>query len=213
MDAEFEAYRRQVESQKEQLLDLLAQIGLLNRYELDIEFDEDSPLAELFVAAKVAADNLGVITEKLEQRATEAEEALRIVKAQRETILELSTPAIQIWDDIIVMPLIGTIDARRARQIIESLLGSVVEHQASVAIVDITGVPSIDTEVADHFIKTIQAARMLGAQVVLTGVSPNNARAMVKLGIDVDRLNAKSSLKKGLAKAFQLTEKQVVDRI
>jgi rsbT co-antagonist protein RsbR len=132
--------------------------------------------------------------------------------AQQSTINELATPVIQIWDDILILPLIGTIDTHRAQQIIENLLDSIVKTQASMTIMDITGVPVVDTVVAKHLLSTINAARMLGAEVIVTGVSPHNAQTLVKLGVDLTTITTKGSLQAGLKLAFEMTSSQVSKR-
>jgi anti-anti-sigma regulatory factor len=135
----------------------------------------------------------------------ELERKLDIIQKQREAILELSTPVLEVWDGILVMPLVGTVDTQRAQQIMEDLLESVAKGQAAVVIIDITGVPVIDTQVGDHLLKTMEAAKMLGAEVILTGMSPTNAQTVVKLGMDLDRVNAKSTLKAGLNQALRMS--------
>jgi rsbT co-antagonist protein RsbR len=210
MSDELERYKKEVEAQKDTLLSLLAEIGLYANYNFDIEFPEDTPLAELFVGIRIAADNLGVMANQLEQRVKEAEEATKLVRAQSETILELSTPVIGIWDEILILPLVGAIDTRRAQQVVESLLDSIVQTQASVAIIDVTGVPVVDTKVANHLINTMEAAKMLGADTILTGVSPHNAQTLVKLGVDLSKIITKSSLQAGLKMAFEMTKNKVV---
>ncbi len=134
-----------------------------------------------------------------------------MIQAQSKAILELSTPVIQVWDQILILPLIGSIDTRRAQQLVEDLLGMIVNTQASVAIIDVTGVAVVDTSVANHLISTIEAAKMLGTDVILTGVSPHNAQILVKLGVNLGSLTTKGSLQSGLRLAFQLTKRLVVD--
>ena len=99
--------------------------------------------------------------------------------------------------------MIGTIDTARAQQIIDQLLDSISKTQAEVGIMDITGVPVVDTSVADHLLKSVEAAKMLGTEVILTGVSPHNAQTLVKLGVDLSKIVTKSSLKAGLKWSFQ----------
>lgn len=148
---------------------------------------------------------------RVRHRTAELEEKLRIIEKQRQAILELSTPVIAMWDEIVVLPLIGTVDTQRAQQILDNLLESIARTKARVAIIDITGVPVVDTKVAHHFLRTIEAARILGTETILTGVSPYNAQALVKLGVDLSRITTKSSLRAGLALAFALTRKKVVN--
>ena len=171
--------------------------------------DEDDPLSGLFVAVKVAAENLQLIYEHRERALAQLQEKLEIIATQSRAMLELSTPVIQVWDEILVLPLIGTIDTARAAQIMESLLEAVVKNRASVVIVDITGVPVVDTKVANHLIKTVQATRLLGAEAVVTGVSPHNAQTLVRLGVDLTAITTRSSLQAGLRYAFGRTGQKV----
>lgn len=127
-----------------------------------------------------------------------------IVSVQRKAILELSTPVIQIWEGILVLPLIGTIDSVRTRQIMEDLLNRVVETQAEVAILDLTGVSVVDTAVANHLMKTVEAAELLGTRCILTGISPAIAQTLVHLGVDLGHIMTCSSLKTGLQQALRM---------
>lgn len=142
---------------------------------------------------------------------SERKEAERIIEAQQKSLLELSTPAIQLWDDIVLMALVGNIDTERATSLIERLLTTVSSCEARVAILDVTGVPVIDTNVARHLLKTVAAAKMLGAEVILTGINPSGAQTLVQLGIDLEKVNTKGSLRAGVAEAMLLTGKQLVE--
>lgn len=128
-----------------------------------------------------------------------------LITQQSRAIQELSTPVIEVWEDVLVLPLIGVIDTARAQRIVESLLEAIVDKQASVVIMDITGVPLIDAAVANHLIMTVSAVTLLGTRMILTGVSPNNAQTLVKLGVDLGKFTTKGSLKAGLKLAFELT--------
>ncbi|NUP11231.1 MAG: STAS domain-containing protein [Polyangiaceae bacterium] len=127
-------------------------------------------------------------------------------------IRELSTPVIRVHERILLMPLIGTIDSLRANQIMDALLLRVVEEQARFVIVDIAGVPVVDTKVADSLLKTTAAVRMLGAQVILTGISAPIARTLVQLGVDVSSMHTCARLQEGIELALQLAGKVIVDR-
>lgn len=147
--------------------------------------------------------------EKLRQEKEELEDR---VNKQSRAILELSTPVIEVWRDVLILPLIGTVDTNRAQQILEQVLSAVAEKAAAVLIVDITGVPVVDTGVASHLIKTTEAVKLLGAHCILTGVSPTNAQTLVKLGVDLSTIMTKSSLNAGLKAAFALTNRIVVEK-
>jgi len=140
------------------------------------------------------------------------EERERVIKEQQQAMLALSTPVLQIRDQILVLPLIGTIDSARAAQIVEHLLNSIVNTQASVVIIDITGVPVIDTAVANHLIKTIQAAKMLGSDTIITGISPANAQTLVTLGVDLSMMTTRGNLRSGVKLADELLKIEVVEK-
>ena len=133
---------------------------------------------------------------------TERKRAEETARRQSDEILELSTPVMQVWDGVLVAPLIGTLDSSRAEQLTERILESIAASQAKTILVDITGVPMIDTRTAQHLIDTITAARLLGTAVVLTGVRPPIAQTLVHLGIDLSNVTTRSSLASGLKHAL-----------
>lgn len=120
------------------------------------------------------------------------------------TVRELSTPVIQVWDQVLVLPLIGGIDEARAQRIMETLLQGVTQHQAQVVIIDVTGVPLIDSHVADYLLRTAQAAELLGARCVLTGISPEIAQSIVSLGLSLTKLTTLPNLQAGIRYALAL---------
>ena len=132
------------------------------------------------------------------------------IAAQTASIRDLSTPVLGIWDEILILPLIGTVDTRRAQQTTQNLLDSIAKTQASVAIIDVTGVPVVDTMVADHLLNSVAAARMLGAEVILTGINPHNALTLVKLGVELGRIVTKGSLRAGLNLALEMTKHRLI---
>lgn len=136
----------------------------------------------------------------------------RVIEHQLLEIRELSTPVIRVWDDILLLPLVGALDTQRATLLTEHLLEAIVRAESQVAILDVTGVPVIDTVVARHIMDTIAAAEMLGARVVVTGISPSTAMTITRLGIDISRLNACGNLKAGMRAAFAMLGKRVVRR-
>ena len=135
---------------------------------------------------------------KVTRDLTESKQAEEQIRQQGKEIMELSTPVMQVWQGVVVAPLIGSLDSNRTQQFMERLLGRIVETNSPVALVDIMGVPTIDTQTAQHLIETISAVRLLGAQVVLTGVWPAIAQTLVHLGIDLAGIMTRSSLAAGL---------------
>ncbi|MHC3474697.1 PAS domain S-box protein [Streptomyces sp. 7R007] len=133
---------------------------------------------------------------------TERRETEQRLQRQRDEILELSTPVIQVWDKVLVLPIIGTLDTLRATRLTEGLLERIAQSQAEVAILDISGVPTIDTQVAQHLLKTVQAAALMGTVSIMSGVRPETAQSMVHLGIDMGRLRSRNTLQDALQLAL-----------
>ena len=132
------------------------------------------------------------------------------IRQQRADMMELSTPVIKVWDKILTLPIIGTLDSRRAQMMMEALLQKVVETGSTIAILDITGVRTMDTLVANHLIKTVTAARLMGARCILTGVSPAIAQTMVQLGIDLSQITTRAQMSDGIRLALELVGKAIV---
>jgi rsbT co-antagonist protein RsbR len=151
-------------------------------------------------------DNLGLYT--VEAFAKTREE---VIVRQQQELLELSTPVVELWDGILALPLIGTLDSARTQIVMESLLERIVSSGAEMAIIDITGVPTVDTLVAQHLIKTISAARLMGADCVLSGIRPQIAQTIVHLGLELNVVS-KATMADALALALRRSGKAVVDR-
>lgn len=134
----------------------------------------------------------------------------RTIAQQSLSLLELSTPVVRLWDRVLMVPLIGVVDTLRARQTTERLLEAIAKYEATVAILDVTGVPVLDTSVAGHLMKTIAAAQMLGARVVMTGISPDGAQTLVKLGVDFSEVTTRATLRAGIAEGLLLVGKRIV---
>jgi rsbT co-antagonist protein RsbR len=132
-----------------------------------------------------------------------------VIRRQTESLREVSTPVITLWDSILLLPLVGVVDSVRAQQISERLLEAIGASEAEVTLIDVTGVPVMDTSVARHILKTVAAAEMLGTRVILTGISPSTAQTMVKLGIDMSGVPTRGSLKAGMALALTLTGRRI----
>jgi rsbT co-antagonist protein RsbR len=161
-------------------------------------------LAEDIWRASLLLDRLGLMTAEAFQAGREA-----VIRRQQADMLELSTPVVRVWDGILAVPLIGTLDSTRTQVVMESLLQTIVDTGSSIAIVDITGVPVVDTLVAQHLLKTAAAARLMGAQCIVSGVRPQTAQTIVHLGVELGDLVTKATLADALAYAFRLTGIQV----
>jgi PAS domain S-box-containing protein len=166
-------------------------MGLIALANKEGGYDEDDQ--EAVAALSVA------IVQALERKRMEA-----ALARQAEEILEISTPTMQVWDGVVASPLIGTLDSRRTQRFMEDLLSAIVDTGSEIALVDITGVPTIDTLTAQHMIETIDAVRLLGADVILTGVRPSIAQTLVNLGIDLSGITTRSSLAAGLRVALDM---------
>ncbi len=132
-----------------------------------------------------------------------------VILRQTSEISEISTPVIQIWDGILALPIIGTLDSARTQIVMESLLTKIVETESTIAILDISGVPAVDSLVAQHLIKTVAATRLMGAECIISGIRPEIAQTIVHLGIDLSNINTKSSLAHALRFAFTIRRLEV----
>jgi rsbT co-antagonist protein RsbR len=126
-----------------------------------------------------------------------------VILRQQEEMLELSTPVVKLWDGILALPMIGTLDSARTQVVMESLLQRIVETGADVAIIDITGVPTVDTLVAQHLLKTVTAARLMGAECIISGIRPQIAQTIVHLGVELGDVVTKATLADAFAVALQ----------
>jgi rsbT co-antagonist protein RsbR len=145
--------------------------------------------------AKALSRELGANLEALEV-------STKLLKQQQETIRSLSTPVIEIWDNILALPLIGTIDSLRAKQLTENLLTQIVKSQAAIVIIDITGVAIVDTQVANRLLKAVEMSKLLGTECFLVGVRPEVAQVLVQLGVDLSRIRSYVNLRAGLKASF-----------
>lgn len=134
----------------------------------------------------------------------------RIITQQSLSLMELSSPVVKLWDQIILMPLVGIIDTVRARKFTENMLESISRHEALVTIIDVTGVPVFDTGVAKHIIKAVEAAQLLGTRIVMTGLSPEAAQTLTKLNVVFANVTSRASLRAGVAEALQLVGKRII---
>jgi rsbT co-antagonist protein RsbR len=167
----------------------------------------DSPkdLATQIWALSELLDALGMHTVRTFQKSRED-----IIARQQEDLLELSTPVVKLWDGVLALPMIGTLDSQRTQVVMESLLERIVETGSEIAIIDITGVPTVDTLVAQHLLKTVTAIRLMGADCIISGVRPQIAQTIVHLGLDLQGIVTKANLADALALAMQRLDFRVV---
>ena len=150
----------------------------------------------------------GLVVSAAIRDVTERRRRLEQLRRQRDEILELSTPVIEVWDKVLVLPIIGTLDSNRTARLDEALLEKIAALQAEVVILDISGVPTIDTLVAQHLLKTVQAATLMGAVSILSGVRPETAQAIVHIGIDLGQLLSRNTLRDALQLALRVVRER-----
>jgi len=162
------------------------------------------------VEAAALTLDLSFLLDDLALRTVESYQKSReqVIIRQQQEIAELSTPVVQLWDGILAIPLIGTLDSARTQVVMENLLQSIVDYSAEIAVIDITGVPTVDTLVAQHLLKTVAAARLMGADCIISGIRPQIAQTMVHLGVELD-VATKSSLADAFALALERTGRTV----
>lgn len=159
--------------------------------------DADRLNDELWKLTQVL-DKLGLVTVSEYQKSRQ-----QIIERQQQELLDLTTPVVKLWDSIVALPLIGTLDSERTQVVMESLLDSIVENEAAIAIIDITGVPTVDTLVAQHLLKTVAAARLMGAECIISGIRPQIAQTIVHLGVDLGDVVTKATLAEALKIALR----------
>jgi rsbT co-antagonist protein RsbR len=169
----------------------------------ELETDVEA-LSQATWAATELLDNLGLYTAEVYQKARE-----EVIARQQEEMLELSTPVVTLWEGILALPMIGTLDSARTQIVMESLLQKIVETSSGLAIIDITGVPTVDTLTAQYLLKTVTAARLMGAECIISGIRPQIAQTIVHLGVDLGGVMTKASLADALALALEKTGRTI----
>jgi rsbT co-antagonist protein RsbR len=161
---------------------------------------ENDPVALVnnMLIADLLLDKLGLYTTEVYQRSRD-----EVIRRQQEEMLELSTPVVQLWEGIVALPLIGTLDSARTSIVMETLLQTIVDTRSELAIIDITGVPTVDTLVAQHLLKTVAAARLMGADCIISGIRPQIAQTMVHLQIDLSAVTTKATMAEALRFAMK----------
>jgi rsbT co-antagonist protein RsbR len=164
------------------------------------KFGENDPvqLVDNMLTSDLLLDKLGLYTTEVYQRSRE-----EVIRRQQEEMLELSTPVVQLWEGIVALPLIGTLDSARTSVVMETLLQTIVDTRSELAIIDITGVPTVDTLVAQHLLKTVAAARLMGADCIISGIRPQIAQTMVHLQIDLSAVTTKATMAEALRFALK----------
>jgi len=174
------------------------------RLQRDLAKDPAALTAETWLI-NVLIDKLALQTIEVFQKGRED-----VISRQQRTMLELSTPVVELWEGILALPLIGTLDSERTQLVMESLLTRIVETGAAIAIIDITGVPTVDTLVAQHLLKTVAAARLMGADCLISGIRPQIAQTIVHLGVELGDVTSKATLAGAFAVALKRTGLAIV---
>lgn len=179
-----------------------AVLQILSKYETD-----PAKLFDTNLKVSSILDNMTIMTFEAYMRGRED-----IISRQTDEISEISTPVIRVWDGVVALPIIGTLDSSRTQIVMENLLQQIVDSGSSIAILDISGVPAVDSLVAQHLIKTVSATRLMGAECIISGIRPEIAQTVVHLGIDLTGIITKASLASALKTAFDMLQLTVVKR-
>jgi len=172
---------------------------LFDRLRRDLA-EQPGALAHETWSATLLLDKLGLLTMEAYQKGRD-----EVISRQQQELLELSTPVVQLWENILAVPLIGTLDSERTQIVMENLLQKIVDTGSAIAIIDITGVPTVDTLVAQHLLKTVAAARLMGADCIISGIRPQIAQTIVHLGVDLTDVITKSTLADAFVVALKRT--------
>jgi rsbT co-antagonist protein RsbR len=170
---------------------------IFNRLRSELAKEPEALADEAWIATELV-DKMGLLTVRAFQKARE-----EVINRQQQELLELSTPVVKLWEGVLAIPMIGTLDSARTQLVMESLLQTIVEEEASIAIIDITGVPTVDTLVAQHLLKTVTAIRLMGADCIISGVRPQIAQTIVHLGVDLRAVTTKANLADALSLALK----------
>ncbi len=200
----------------ERLTEALSGISMGNFSAVDVEpGDPEQTFTVLETVLKQLLSDLGEVLEanerfvqELQTSHRDMQEKLETIERQQLAIRDLSTPIIEVWDDVVTLPVVGLVDSRRAADMTQRLLYAIVERRARCVIVDLTGVDMVDTLTADHLVKMLQAAAMLGAFCVVSGIMPDVAQTLARLGVELSGVRTVRSLKEGLAASVKFLQAQ-----
>jgi rsbT co-antagonist protein RsbR len=180
---------------------------LFNRLRSEFAQDAQGLADEVWLTTELL-DRLGLFTAETHVKSRE-----EIIQRQQREMMELSTPVVKLWENILALPLIGTLDSERTQVVMESLLQKIVETGALIAIIDITGVPTVDTLVAQHLLKTVAAARLMGADCIISGIRPQIAQTIVHLGVNLSEVTTKASLADAFSIALKRTQAKLPQQL
>ncbi len=209
----------ELEKRIEAIEDVIADV-VGGNYDANLVVDDGyaDPFCAVETGVSILIADLGAEVRANQKRARELEEKLAviqeqlaIIESQRRAIQDLSTPVLQLWDDVLALPIIGVVDTERSVQIMETLLTEVTLRQAHYVILDITGVEMVDTKTADHLLKVVLSVQLLGASCILTGIRPAVAQTMVELGVDMSALMTLRTMRDGLAECMRRSYRKNAD--
>ncbi len=194
-----------MEEKVETIVDKLSQIAA-GDFSTRFEVDEDDPFAEAAEAFNIMFEDIEYMNKELKEKNEELEEKFEIIQKQKDAMMELSTPTVQLWEGVLTLPVIGVLDSQRTQQMMEILLEEIVNKKARYVIIDITGVGYVDTKTADHLIKISRAVHLLGSECILSGMQPDVANTLVQIGVDLEGLTAVRNISDALKEVFTKLE-------
>lgn len=204
LHSEVSSVEYQTPGDEEKFHEQLQETGHVEAFETKLVTNDGAPVDVLLSGTLEEGELTGYVTDITDRKQLE-----RKAQEQAEAILDQSTPVVEIWDGITLATVVGTLDTSRAQQLTEELLTKITENQSDIALMDITGVPNVDTATAQHLIDTVKAVSLLGSEVIITGINPEIAQTLVQLGITMDEIRTKSSLSEGLELGLHLIQDTV----
>lgn len=174
---------------------------------LQVSYQKDEKLNKMVWTIDRSIDKLGIVSFDAYAKSKE-----RVIREQQRALMEVSIPIVKVWDKILMVPLIGMLDSARAMLVMETLLTAIEETQSKVAILDISGIPVMDTLVAKHLLRTVSAAKLIGAECIVTGIRSRISQTMVQLGVDLAGIITRSTLADGLKIALDLTNQKIITK-
>ena len=209
---DLDQYKKFVKERLKSLLDVIQSVSA-GDFSVRVETpEEEDEFTALSIELERMIDDLIAANRVSEERMARVQAAVGEKERLLKTVRELSSPVIQVWENVLVMPLVGAIDSARATRITEDLLTGITKYQAEIVIIDITGVPVVDTSVANHLIQTIKAAALLGAKCAVVGISSEVAQSLINLGVDLSGVVTRSNLQAGVRYAMGMMGLEVMPK-